>query len=179
MSGELAEFPVVPQNAPPPVVPLKAMECFQQGMVHFQSGNAAEAVAAFSRTVELAPQFADGHVFLGIAYALTHNIYPAIDQLEEAAALDSDSFAAHFTLAQLSFKLRTPQNGYEASRKALRCVQTLEQRKMLTQLLKEERERERNGVARPSFLKPFSGPVLFFIGTALITAIIVVLAHMR
>src|SRR5207237_264556 len=82
------------------------------------------------------------------AHALTSNIYPAIDHLEEAAKLDPDSFAAHYTLAQLNFKLRTPKPGYEAARRALKCVQTLEQRKMLAQLLKEERERERNGIAR-------------------------------
>jgi hypothetical protein len=61
----------------------------------------------------------------------------------------------------------------------LRCVQTLEQRKMLTQLLKEEREHERNGIVRPSFTKPFSSPMLLLAGSALAAAIAFVMAHMR
>ena len=177
--NEIVEFPVALQSAPPPVVSIKARQHFQEGMTHLQSGEAEKAVVALSQSIEHAPAFPQAHVFLGIAHALTSNIYPAIDHLEEAAKLAPDSFAAHFTLAQLNFKLRIPKNGYEAARQALKCVQTLEQRKMLTQLLKEERERERNGIARPSFTRPFSTPMLFLAGSALAGAIIFVLAHMR
>ena len=60
--------------------------------------------------------------------------------------LEQDSFAAHFTLAQLNFKLRIPQKGYEAAEHARRCVSTVEQRKMLTELLKEERARNGTGL---------------------------------
>src|SRR5215468_3254303 len=159
--AELVHFPVAPQVRDTPALPVQAQHHFQEGIVRLQSGDAAGAVAAFSQSLEHAPQFSEGHVFLGIAHSLTYNIYPAIDHLEEAGRLDPDSFAAHYTLAQLNFKLRIPKEGYEEARLALRCVQTLEQRKMLTQLLKEERERERNGIARPSFTKPFSAPMIF------------------
>src|SRR5690349_5967327 len=145
--NEVVEFPVGLQRTPPPAVSLEARQCFEEGMAHLQSGNAEDAVAALSRSIEHAPAFPTAHVFLGIAHALTCNIYPAIDHLEEAAKLDPDSFAAHFTLAQLNFKLRTPQPGYEAARRALKCVQTVEQRRILTELLKEERARERSGIA--------------------------------
>jgi hypothetical protein len=111
-------------------------------------------------------------VFLAVAYSLASEIYPAIDELETAAKLDNDSFAAHFTLAKLCFKLRIPQKGNEAATEALRCVRTLEQRKMLTQLLMEERARTRNGISRPWFNKPFSVPVLVVAGAAMLTAII-------
>ena len=53
----------------------------------------------------------------------------------------------------------------------MRCVDTLEQRKMLTQLLKEERARERNGIARPWFNTPFSKTGLFLAGGGLAAAI--------
>src|SRR6266566_5700967 len=172
-------FPAALEGAPPPRLPIKARHYFQEGMGHLQSGDANEAVMALSRSIEYAPAFPAAHVFLGIAHALTSNIYPAIDHLEEAAKLDPDSFAAHFTLAQLHFKLRTPKPGYEAAERALKCLQTLEQRKMLTQLLKEERERERNGIARPSFTKPFSAPMLLLGSGVLAAAIIFVMAFMR
>src|SRR5438876_12144741 len=139
---ELVEFPVALRSAPPALLSVQARQCFREGIVCLQSGEAAQAVAAFSRSLEHAPEFTDAHVFLGIAHALTYNIYPAIDHLETAAKLDQDSFAAHFTLAQLSFKLRTPEKGYEAAKRALKCVTTIEQRKMLAQLLREEKQRE-------------------------------------
>src|SRR6266436_6477037 len=121
--NEIVEFPVALQSAPPPVVSIKARQYFQEGMAHLQCGEAAEAVAALSQSIEYAPAFPQAHVFLGIAHALTSNIYPAIDHLEEAAKLDPDSFAAHYTLAQLNFKLRTPEPGYEAARRAVHWPQ--------------------------------------------------------
>jgi tetratricopeptide (TPR) repeat protein len=175
----LVQFPLALQAEREGAVSALARQYFHEGIAHLQSGDAAEAVAAFSRSLEHTTDFPEAHVFLGIAHALTYNIYPAIDHLEEAGRLDPDSFAAHYTLAQLHFKLRIPKKGYEEARHALRSVETLEQRKLLTQLLKEERERERNGIARPSFSKPFSTPVLVLAGGALAAAIIFVLVHMR
>jgi tetratricopeptide (TPR) repeat protein len=173
------EIPILSKNARLPVLSVQAKQYFEEGTTHLQSGDAAAAVAAFSRSVEHAPAFPAAHLFLGIAYALTSNIYRSIDHLEEATKLDPDSFAAHYTLAQLNFKLRIPAKGYEESTRALQCVQTLEQRKMLTQLLKEERERERNGIARPAFTKPFSTSMIWFAGSALAAAIIFVFAYIR
>jgi tetratricopeptide (TPR) repeat protein len=176
--GDIVEFPVALQSATAPALSREARQSFQEGIALLQSGDAAEAVAALSRSVEYAPSFPEGHVFLGIAQALTCDIYPAIDHLEEAARLAPDSFIAHYTLAQLSFKLRTPQPGYEAAQRALKCVETLEQRKALTQLLKEEKARERNGIARPSFSKPFTTRTLVLGGSALAAAILLTMVHM-
>src|SRR5881296_734671 len=177
--AERVEFPVAFERTAPPAVSVKASIHFQEGLAHLQLGEAEEAVAELSRSIQHAPTLPDAHMFLGIAHALTSNIYPAIDHLEEAAKLDPDSFAAHYTLAQLNFKLRTPKPGYEAAQRALKCVQTLEQRKMLTQLLKDERERERNGIARPSFTKPFSTRMLIFASSAVAAAIIFLVAYTR
>ncbi len=177
--SKLAEFPVALDSRSLPAVPQQARQSFREGMAHLQSGNAGEAVAVLSRSIELAPDFPEGHLFLGIAQALTSDIYPAIDHLEEAAKLAPDSFAPHYTLAQLHFKLRTPGPGYEAAERALKCVETIEQRKMLAQLLKEERARERSGIARPSFAKPFGRPILFIAGSVLAAAIILAMTYMR
>jgi len=179
IQNELVELPDALQSSPPPTLSVQARQSFQEGITHLQSGEAAQAVAALSRCIEHAPDFTDAHVFLGMAHALTYNIYPAIDQLETAARLDEHSFAAHFLMAQLSFKLRTPQKGYDAAKRALHCVKTIEQRKMLTELLREERQREHNGIARPWFNKPFSLPVLLLFGSALAALIIAVVTHIH
>ena len=158
---------------------IEAKTTFQQGMVKLQMAEPAEAVELLSRTVELAPYFPEARICLGLAYALTYNIYPAIDHLEAAGAIDPENFAAHYTLAKLNFKLRIPQKGYESAQKALTCIANLEQRKLLTELLKEERARERNGIARPWFNKGFSKVELFFMGGGLMAAIVALLIHVR
>jgi len=160
-------------------VPAAALARFHEGLQHFQAGDPAAAVVAFSSSLLQAPDFGEAHVFLGLAHALTSNIYPAFDHLERAAEIQPESFAAHYTLAQLNFKLRIPEKGYAAARDAMRCARTLEQRSMLTQLLKEERARERNGIARPSFAKPFSKPGLWFAAGGIAVVLIALIAHVH
>lgn len=179
INGELGGHSLTWQCPPVLDFPREAVECFQEGVELLQMGDSGGALAALSRSTEIAPAFGEAHVFLGLANALSNRIYPAIDHLELATRLQPDSFAAHYTLAQLNFKLRIPQKGYEAAELALRCVRTLEQRKMLTQLLREERARERNGIARPWFNTPFSKPGLFLAGGGLAAAIVAVLVHVR
>src|SRR5215813_13915268 len=86
----------------------EAVQTFKQGLAKLQIAEPAEAVELLTRTVELAPHFPEARTCLGLAYALTYNIYPAIDQLEIAGQLDPQNFAAHYTLAKLNFKLRIP-----------------------------------------------------------------------
>jgi len=177
ISPELGGHSLAWQCPPALEFPGEAIECFWEGVQRLQAGDPDAALAALCRSTELAPQFGEAHLFLGLANALASHIYPALDHLELATQLQPDSFAAHYTLAQLNFKLRIPQKGYQAARHALRCVATLEQRKMLTQLLKEERARERNGIARPWFNTRFSKLGLCLAGGGLAAAIVALLVQ--
>ncbi len=186
MNNSVAHWPNAPaeygglvQFSPDHQLSTEARDCFLEGLSKLQAGEPAEAVVVLSRAVELAPTFPEARTCLGLAYALTYNIYPAIDHLETAGNLDPDSFAAHYTLAQLNFKLRIPEKGYQAAERALPCVSTVEQRKMLTQLLREERARERNGIARPAFVTPFRTSALLLAGGGLAAALIAVIVHMH
>ncbi len=177
--NEVVLFPGALQNSQTHALPVMAKQSFHEGLESLQLGEAATAVAALSRCLEQAPDFTPAHIFVGIAHALTSNIYPAIDHLETATQLEPDSFAAQFALAQLNFKLRIPKKGYEAAEKARRCINTLEQRKMLTNLLKEEQARKRNGIARPTFDKPFSTPALAMAASSIIAAFIAIIVYMH
>ena len=110
--GEVLEFPLQLRPSQTTAVSANALQYFQHGLEELQGGNAALAVAALSQSVALAPDFADGRVFLGIAHSLSCEIYPAIDQLEAATELAPDSFMAQYALAQLYFKLRVVEKGY-------------------------------------------------------------------
>jgi tetratricopeptide (TPR) repeat protein len=160
-------------------LPPEAIECLRQGVARLQAGDPQAAMAPLAKSIQYAPDFSEAHTFLGLANALTSNIYPAIDHLERATQLAPDSFAAQYALAQLHFKLRIPQKGYEAAERALSRVRTIEQRKKLTELLREERTRERNGIARPSFNKPFSRPTLVLAGTGFLAILIAIAVHMH
>lgn len=175
---EVAQFPVALQASQMRSLNAKAKQSFREGLECLQAGDAATAVAVLSQSLEQAPEFAPTHIFLGIAHALMSNIYPAIDHLETATLLEQDNFAANYALAQLNFKLRIPKKGYAAAEQARKCTRTLEQRRMLTKLLKEERDREQNGIARPSFDKPFSKPALVIGWGGFAAALIAVLVHL-
>jgi len=166
-------------NTPSRAISAAAQGELHEGLIHLQSGDAAQAVGALSRCVELAPEFGEARIFLGIAHALNHSIYPALDHLEEATRLQPDSFAAHYTLAQLNFKLRIPRTGYEAAEQARQCATTLEQRRLLTHLLREERARGRNGIARPWFNKAMPARFLFLAASLIAAAGVAFVAHLR
>jgi len=178
-TGEVLDFPVELRSSRTTALSANALQYFQQGLAGLQAGNAVQAVAALSQSVELAPAFADARVFLGIAHSLSCEIYPAIDQLEKATELEPDSFVAQYALAQLYFKLRIVEKGYERAECALRCVTNIEQRKMLTQLLREEKARDRNGIPRPSFSKPFNASALFIAAGGLAAALVAIFIHLH
>lgn len=162
--------------------PLSAAESnplFKEGGEWLNCGEPAEAVRCFERALERSPDFADGHVGLGIAYAIQAKIYPALDHLETAARLEPRNFYAHFKLSQLYFKLRVPRKGYEAAWRALASTKSLEERRLVARLLHEERQREKNGLQRPWWSKPFPRLALLLGGSATLTLMMVLLAHLR
>jgi tetratricopeptide (TPR) repeat protein len=160
-------------------LPETPLGLFRGGIEHLNCGDARAALQCFERAVALEPGFANGHVGLGIAYAVDCQIYPAIDHLEEAAALEPHNFFAHFKLGQLYFKLRVPQKGYEAMRRALNCATSLDERRLVANLIREEKQREKNGIGRPWWSRPFSMGALLA-GAGLLAALLgVLLAHVH
>jgi tetratricopeptide (TPR) repeat protein len=156
-----------------------ALTDLKEGLAMMESGQAQEAVLALQRCVEQDPQFAAGHLCLGVAHAVSCNVYPAIDHLEKATELSPNDFAAHYTLAKFYFTLRVSNKGYDCARRALDCAATREQRLALSQLLQKERERERNGIARPLFNRRFSLGFGLAGLSAVAGFIAIVLLHLR
>ncbi|MGZ4789645.1 MAG: hypothetical protein ACXVZX_14100 [Terriglobales bacterium] len=155
MTNAVIEIPVALQTVETSELSLPARTDFEEGLAMMEAGQSHEAVAALTRCVEEAPVFSTGHIWLGMAHAVSCNVYPAIDHLEKATELAPDNFAAHYMLAKYYFTLRVPNKAYEAAERALECATTTQQRIGLSQLLQKEREREKNGIARPLFNKKF------------------------
>jgi len=145
---------------------------FSEGLELMNHGEAAAAASCFEQIVQLLPEHADAHVGLGIAYAVTGKIYPALDHLEEATNLEADNFFAHFKLGQLQFKLHVPRKGYEEMQKALDCATSIEERKLVGQLIHEQKKREQKGLARPTWDRPFSGKTLLLVAASVAVPIL-------
>lgn len=156
-----------------------ALQHVREGLEQLSLGEPALAVVALNSALEHAPDLPDAHVALGVAYAMTSRIYPAIDHLTRAAELEPGNFHAPFKLAQLYFKLRVPAKGYEAARRALDCAGTLDERRLIAQLLRQERERERDGIARPWFYKTFSRSALWLAATGSAALLFALMLHMH
>ena len=156
-----------------------ALRHVREGLEQLSLGEPADAAVALNAALELAPDLPDAHVALGVAYAMTSRIYPAIDHLTCATELEPENFHAPFKLAQLYFKLRVPAKGYEWARRALDCAGTFDERRLIAELLRQEREREHNGIARPWFYKTFSRSALWLAATGTAAVLFALLLHMH
>ena len=173
------QLPAIDRCGLVPAVQAQAAQHLREGLEQLSLGEPAAALVAFQAALAQAPELVDAHIGAGIASAMTSAIYPAIDHLAHAAQLDPANFHAPFKLAQLYFKLRVPAKGYQWSRYALDRAATLDERRLVAQLLRDERARERDGIARPWFYKAFSRPVLWLGATGAAGVLFALLQHMR
>jgi len=164
-----------------PALPAAAQADLASGLELIGTGEPGLAAAHLERLLEAAPDFADGHIALGIAYAMISKVYPALEHLETATRLDPGGFFGHFKLGQLYFKLRIPRKGYDEMRRALNCASSVRERTLVAQLIREEKQREHSGVQRPWWNKPFSRKALYFLGSLAAMAGIMLfrLMHLR
>lgn len=153
-------------------LPVEISRRFSEGLELMNHGEAAAAASCFEQIVQVLPEYADAHVGLGIAYAVTGKIYPALDHLEEAANLEPGNFFAHLKLGQLQFKLHVPKKGYEEMQKALDCATSIEERKLVGQLIHEQKQREEKGLARPTWDRPFSRKTLLLVAASVVVPIL-------
>ncbi|MGH9453613.1 MAG: hypothetical protein ACRD2O_06540 [Terriglobia bacterium] len=161
-----------------PALPASVAADFSKGLDFIGLGEPRQAAIHLERVLQMAPDFADGYVALGIAYAVDSRVYSALDHLERAVEIEPGNFFAHFKLGQLHFKLRVPKAGYEEMTRALDCATSLQERKLVAQLLREERQREHQGIGRPTWNRPFSKSGIY-IAAALGIASLVLLLFLR
>lgn len=159
---------------PSEAFPVEVSRNFSEGLELLNCGDASGAAACFEQIVEMVPDYADAHVGLGIAYAVRGRVYPALDHLEMATNLEANNFFAHFKLGQLYFKLHVPKKGYEEMRRALDCATSVTERKLVGQLIHEQKEREQKGLARPTWNRPFSRRTIWLLGASVVVPILYV-----
>ena len=82
-----------------------------------------EELSANIETLKLAclaePRSADLRTCLGVAYAMNYDVDKSMDSLQEAVALDPDSFWPQLKYAELHYRLRVLNKAEEQTLKAL------------------------------------------------------------
>jgi tetratricopeptide (TPR) repeat protein len=93
--------------------PNDAAVAFQVGILRSANGDAAGAVQALSRAIDLNPSFANAHFFLGVMYALQAKYDLALAELEKVAAFSPENAKA---VADDMAILRAGRNPFPPSR---------------------------------------------------------------
>jgi len=79
---------------------------FDAGDVYYDQGMYAEAIEAYTRAVELKPDWALAHNNLGLTYEKTKAAEMAAREFTEAIRLDPQLAAAHYNLASVYYDRR-------------------------------------------------------------------------
>src|SRR5712692_820046 len=65
-----------------------------EGLERLSGGEPRAAAVCFEQALAAAPDLADAHIGLGIAYAVDSRVYPALDHLQRAVELEPRNFYA-------------------------------------------------------------------------------------
>ncbi len=94
----------------------------EQGQILYDAGKVDEAVAEWKETLHLAPQTAQAHHLLGLAFRDQKKHARAIAAFQQALRLEPDNATAHVHLARAFEALGKEQEALETYQKALKLV---------------------------------------------------------
>jgi tetratricopeptide (TPR) repeat protein len=158
--------PVVTTGAPPVMVPWRDPHTVPP-----------EDLAAYIRTLELAcaakPRSVDLRTCLGMAYAMNYQVDESMDSLENAVALDPDSFWAQLKYAELHYRLRVLNKAEQETLKALGLASDRWQLSIARKQLQDIRTLKNGCVRNVQWTKPLTGPALVL--SAMLLVIFVVM----
>jgi tetratricopeptide (TPR) repeat protein len=93
--------------------PNDSIVMFQVGILRSGNGDTAGAIQALSRSVEINPQYANAHFFLGVMYAIQGKLDLAAGEMEKVASFSEDNAKA---VASDLASLKAGKNPFPPSR---------------------------------------------------------------
>ncbi len=119
--------PPSPQIAPersasPQPLSQQARYHLEQGQILYDAGKIDKAIIEWQETLRLAPQTAQAHHLLGIAFRDQKNHTQAADAFQHALQLDPDNATAYVHLARAFEALGEEQSAFDTYQKALQLV---------------------------------------------------------
>jgi len=165
MTGELVPTQQAPALRLPPVPWRDPHTVSPTQLAHY--------IGELERACEANPQSADLHTCLGMAHAMNYDVDKSMDSLENAVALDPDSFWAQLKYAELHYRLRALNLAEAETRKAADLATNRFQLAVARQQMKEIRTLQHSCVRNVHWTKPLTTPALVF--SAMIVAMFAVM----
>lgn len=122
-----------------------------RAMARFQLKEWPAAAEDFARAKELAPQEQEHWIGLGLSLAMQSQIYEAIDVFEALLARQPQCVRAHLQLGLLYYQLCITGKGRHHLEAALACRPSPAQRRLIEQVLSDQRKLDNKRYYRPDF----------------------------
>ncbi len=122
-----------------------------RALANFQIKNWKEAVSDFRKAKELNPENPENWIGLGMSLAIINEIYPAIDVLETLLLKFPQFVRGHIQLARLYYQLGIIKKGRNQLDVALASRPSLEERRLIESLKKEQMTLDKKRFYRPDF----------------------------
>src|SRR5271154_5003228 len=115
----------------------------------------AEIVNQLRECVALHPKVSDLRVVYGMALSVNLDVQQAMEELDEAVALDPSSFIAHLKAGELWMRLRVCAKAQDHTRHAAMLAQNMAQAEMARRQATTLRTMLREGIERDGYRTPW------------------------
>lgn len=122
-----------------------------RGLAYTQLKQWPPALADFRAAAALQPDDPDNWVDLGFSLGMDDQVYPAIDIFETVLAKHPQHVRGHFQLGLLYFRLAAIAKGREQMQAALAAKPSLEERRAIEAVLREQDRLDKQRYYRPDF----------------------------
>ena len=133
------------------VEPEEASAYCGRGMAHFQLKKWSLAVDDFKKAKELNSDDLESWSGLALSLAITNKIYEAIEVFEELLKNHPEYVRGYIQLGQLYYRLGVISKGHTQMDLALAARPSLEDRRLIEQMKKEQTELDKKRYYRPDF----------------------------
>jgi tetratricopeptide (TPR) repeat protein len=116
----------------------------------------AELVAQLRECVAQHPKVSELRVLFGMALCVNLDIHAAMEELDQAVALDPNSFMAHFKAGELWMRLRVMNKAENHTHQAAKLAQNLAQSEMARRQAAAIRAMKQGGIERGGYMGVWS-----------------------
>jgi len=133
-----------------------------------------EYIAFLEKACKEHPQSADLRTCLGMAHAMSYDVYKSMDTLEAAVRLDQTHFFAQLKYSELLYRLRALERAETETQKAVQLAGNGWELSLARKQLQDIREKRREGTQKPEWNKPLRFPVFGVLALFAILSLVMV-----
>ena len=131
--------------------PLEAKAYYGRGVANFQLNDWPPAIQDFKKAKELKPEDKESWIGLAMSLAMESKVYEAIEVFETLLAEHPHYVRGYIQLGQLYYRLGIISKGHAQMELALKAKPSLEERRLIERLQKEQKSLDKRRYYRPDF----------------------------